>query len=630
MAVAPTIPVRWLLPLFVVAAWCIGTAHAQAQLGSLLSPGPLARPHASLEGAANCLKCHEQGRRVSAQKCLACHAPVAERIARKRGVHRDVTGECEVCHAEHAGADGELRPFDTTRFDHAVSGFPLTGRHAPGVVPCAGCHKGRSYLAVTSTCVSCHADVHKGTLGTNCASCHSTHTAFKGSAQQFDHTKAAFALTGAHRAVACASCHATGTFKGVKYGSCADCHTDPHRPAQGAVCTSCHTTDAWKTTSVNHDRTDFKLAGLHARVACAACHRQPALRTVLSADRCATCHADPHKGEFAQDCASCHTASGWTAAAFDHGSTTFPLSGGHGGLACVACHKPGAPPAAALTSRRAPGRLPTSAARAVDFRGLQTGCVTCHEDVHQSDLGVSCESCHSTATFSVRQFAHRRADAFFDGGHADVRCAQCHAAGPPTQPARSGTSPHPVRFSAATRTCTGCHQDVHLGQLSASCETCHAVATPRFAVALDHARQTRFALQGRHATVACTECHKVETGRFPAASGSAVRFTGVATECRGCHADVHLGQLATACETCHTQDQFELKTYRHRTMSATVLMTGAHAKAACADCHKRSTGRFPSGTGTATRFLTGTTCVSCHADEHRGALGPNCASCHRP
>ena len=78
--------------------WLRVCGRAEAQLGALLSPGPLAKPHAELEGISNCQKCHEQGRKVTAEKCLTCHAPVADRIARRVGVHKDVKTDCVTCH----------------------------------------------------------------------------------------------------------------------------------------------------------------------------------------------------------------------------------------------------------------------------------------------------------------------------------------------------------------------------------------------------------------------------------------------------------------------------------------------------------------------------------------------------
>ncbi len=212
---------RWLVVgLFVVA--CISsTGRAEAQLGALISPGQLARPHANLEGLANCQSCHERGRKVTVEKCLACHKPVAERIAKGSGVHRNVKSDCVACHSEHAGIDAELRPFDQQHFDHAkVTGFALDGKHAPVAARCAACHKERSFLTLKTSCSSCHMDVHKGTLGPNCTSCHSTKTAFKDLSGQFDHRKAAFQLAGAHRSVACAACHINNKFKGLKFAEC--------------------------------------------------------------------------------------------------------------------------------------------------------------------------------------------------------------------------------------------------------------------------------------------------------------------------------------------------------------------------------------------------------------------------
>lgn len=203
--------------LLITVAWIAGQGRADAQLGALLSPGELSRAHAALEGLANCQKCHEQGKRVTAAKCLSCHKPVADRMTARVGVHRDVKEDCVTCHVEHAGADGELRPFDQRGFDHArVARFPLDGRHAALAGTCAACHKTRSFLTASAACQSCHTDVHKGKLGTSCESCHTTRVAFKdvAGAGRFDHAKSAFPLLGAHTGVACEQCHAGGVFRG--------------------------------------------------------------------------------------------------------------------------------------------------------------------------------------------------------------------------------------------------------------------------------------------------------------------------------------------------------------------------------------------------------------------------------
>ena len=224
-----------------------------AQVGALVSPGPLSRPHAQLEGISNCQKCHEPGRQVTASRCLSCHKPIAERIASRKGVHRDVGDQCVGCHAEHAGRDAELRPFDPGRFDHAAeTGFRLDGRHAPLARDCARCHRTRSFLTARPDCASCHKDPHQGALGPSCQACHSTSAAFADARKAFDHSRSRFPLLGAHRTVDCARCHANKVFTGLKFASCADCHKTPHRAALGGECASCHGNESWKTTRIDH------------------------------------------------------------------------------------------------------------------------------------------------------------------------------------------------------------------------------------------------------------------------------------------------------------------------------------------------------------------------------------------
>lgn len=602
-------------------AWLAAGGTAHAQLGTLLSPGRLSRAHAKLEGLSQCQQCHERGQRVAAAKCLGCHAPIAERIRQKRGVHKDVRDECIACHAEHAGVDGELRPFDTKDFDHAgVTGFPLDGRHANLAKGCAACHTSRSFLAVRAQCASCHRDVHAPSLGANCETCHSTRAAFREAATGFDHSRAAFPLQGAHRSVACAQCHTNGRFKGVAFSTCASCHTDPHRARFGATCTTCHGTDTWRTKQVDHSRTAFALVGQHQKTECAACHRQPAMRVRPRADTCAACHADPHRGSFAQDCRSCHNEQGFGKAPFDHQQTRFSLTGAHTPLPCASCHA------------RTPAQGPPRATRPVvsDFRGLSSTCVSCHADVHAGQLGTTCETCHTTTTFRVGTFAHTSDPAFFAGQHATLACAACHVPAAPRATRTDAPVTLNVRFRDLPRSCASCHEDVHLGQVKASCESCHSVAEAKFRTpGFSHTR-TAFALTGKHEPLACAACHKRETGDFPNGHGTAVRLTGLGRECRSCHQDVHLGQLRAACETCHSTSTFAIDRYRHADRALSSLFVGRHATAACRDCHAPATTTFPAGRGTAVRFTVGRTCVSCHVDTHRGALGPDCAACHRP
>jgi len=74
-----------------------------------ISPGPLSRPHQKLEGSRACLQCHRSGKGVDSQRCLKCHAALAQRIAAGKGLHsRPTHTQCEHCHAEHNGVDYAL------------------------------------------------------------------------------------------------------------------------------------------------------------------------------------------------------------------------------------------------------------------------------------------------------------------------------------------------------------------------------------------------------------------------------------------------------------------------------------------------------------------------------------------
>lgn len=632
-----------------LAMWVLAPDLCRAeQLGALVSPGRLSGPHASLEGIRNCEKCHEAGARVTAAKCLLCHQPVADRIRARRGVHRDVqNGDCVTCHAEHQGSTGELRPFDQSRFDHARdAGYPLGGQHAATAAKCAACHKVRSFLAVSTSCASCHQDPHKGSLGARCETCHSTQVAFTQGRQSFDHSKAAFPLDGAHARVACESCHKAQHYKGVAFAKCDDCHRDPHTPRMTEACTSCHTVATWRTRRFDHTTTKFPLLGKHQTTACAECHTRSAVQVTPRFDTCGACHRDPHRGAFKQDCQACHNEQSFAKAPFDHTTTAFALTGKHAPAACTACHTN----LARVAQRTGRTTVPAT----VEFGGLKRECASCHDDVHAADLGPTCETCHTTERFTVPTYTHRTDTPFFAEAHAPATCASCHGrTGPAPVPelvrGRTTTAPVPamavatnratpvhgsfagVRFTATKQACATCHSDAHLGQVGTACEGCHAVAVPKFGLAstFSHAR-TKFALGGKHAQVPCQKCHAPQTAAFPTGAGTAVRYTGIATTCVTCHADVHLGQVGATCETCHSDQTFKLTTYAHRNPAQRGLFVGAHVRAACSACHVASTGAFPAGRGTAVRYAVSTECTTCHRDVHNGSLGPRCADCHKP
>ena len=598
----------------------IGGLPAAAQdVGALLSPGPLSKVHAKLEGLKTCDSCHEPGKGVSAAKCLECHKPVAERMDARRGVHREVTrsDDCSMCHTEHAGRDADIRPIDTSDFDHRdATGFPLDGRHAKVGADCAKCHKTRSFLTLTPECSSCHKDTHRGALGVSCVGCHSTAAAFKETGLAFDHTQAAYQLDGAHTEVECAKCHTEGAYRGLSFNECSDCHKDPHGGSLGASCVGCHiSTAAFATTTVDHGRTDFPLEGAHKTVRCEQCHSGGSNRVDKPAHaRCADCHKDPHVGAFKEDCAACHTVSGFAGSTFDHAARTdFVLLDRHAEILCAACHK-------------IPTDRPGVSERTLDFRGLSTDCATCHKDPHSGDLGTACASCHGAASFGISAFDHQSSPEFFRGKHATAECSKCHTA--VLDPDRIDSMVSSRTYRGLPTTCATCHTDSHLGQLGADCASCHAVDEPEFSAALFDHQKADFTLTGQHAEIKCETCHQKKTGAFPSGDGTAVRFTGMSDACVACHDDPHLGEVGTTCQTCHTTVGFSVSKYTHR--GDTDFHLGEHAGIACEKCHS-TLAMEPSVDNDRNLVFSDVAndnCATCHDDVHKGTLGADCAVCH--
>src|SRR5262249_15543180 len=150
---------------------------------------------------------------------------------------------CADCHAHqeaHCGQFGfencgrcHVRGGDrTSKFDHALTRFPLQRAHA--AINCERCHKpqklGQSaqcteaikYTGLDPACLTCHEDVHKGELGAQCGKCHTAGANFK--ILVFDHNKdSRFALTGFHGIVECDTCHPGRKYK-LGDIQCVGCH----------------------------------------------------------------------------------------------------------------------------------------------------------------------------------------------------------------------------------------------------------------------------------------------------------------------------------------------------------------------------------------------------------------------
>jgi hypothetical protein len=566
----------------------VGVAGVRAQaLESVLSPGRLIQDHAKWDD--ECKACHVRFDRAAQDGlCMDCHKDIGQDLRGRTGLHGRLKPQaCRSCHTEHKGRDAQIAPFDRRQFDHAQTDFALRAAHAK--VDCAKCHEpARKYREAASDCNGCHRkdDVHKGSLGAKCADCH---TEANWREAKFDHETTRFPLAGKHVDAKCGDCHKDKSFKDTPR-QCVGCHrkdddgAEGHKGLYGEKCESCHNAKAWKPSTFNHDTlTKYLLRGKHRAIQCADCHTGHLYKVKLATD-CWSCHRkdDKHKESLGRDCGSCHTEKDWKERArFDHDKTKFALLGKHADAKCDACHK------------------------SKVFNEAPKQCIGCHrkDDRHEATLGEDCAGCHVERDWKTTKgrFDHDRTKFRLRNAHAaaKVQCSACH------ETLKS--------FRKTPLDCFGCHRkdDKHGGQSGPRCESCHddkSWKVPRF----DHNR-ARFALLGRHLTVACKDCHATP------------RFKDAASDCWSCHKkdDKHKFAFGAKCESCHNARAWTLWDFDHNRRS-TYKVTGAHVKVACEACHTR-----PAPADTSFAPLP-SNCLACHRkdDRHDGAFGTRCEQCH--
>jgi hypothetical protein len=399
------------------------TARSDAVRQHASAGFPLRGVHALLE----CSRCHggtgEKNVAKLSSDCVSCHAA---QYAAARSPNHAAAGystRCETCH------DASRMAWTGSGFDHAATGFPLTGAHRAAA--CQQCHSGGSPTHVSPECYACHQTQFANTrnpnhqsagFGTQCATCHTT-SSWAGA--NFDHNRTRFALTGAHQAAACTGCHAGGRFAGTPM-DCNSCHqaqyaatTNPNHAAAGfpTDCTRCHSTTNWSGATFDHNTTSFPLTGTHRTTACTGCHAGG--RFAGTPTTCYSCHqaqyaatTNPNHAAagFPTDCTRCHSTTNWSGATFDHNTTRFALTGAHRTTACTGCH--------------AGNR----------YAGTPMDCNSCHQAQyaattnpnHQAaGFSTVCASCHTTNAWQPANFNH---DQFFrtSSGNHNVSCVTCH------------------------------------------------------------------------------------------------------------------------------------------------------------------------------------------------------------
>jgi hypothetical protein len=225
--------------------------------------------------------------------------------------------DCSDCHDQRSWGvrDGEQVQ---AGFDHARTGFPLTGRHRGA--GCTQCHS--SARPITRECSGCHEDAHRRSLGQSCDRCHSA-VSWASVSGIAIHRSTRLPLNGMHVLAACSECHVRASdnvWRGLP-ADCYGCHAgdyqrtdihplhrgvpgDPTKPALPKNCAGCHRTIGWSPAfapasfvfrstaqplrAFAHDAVFPLSFGKHRRAACGDCHvSEQAPRFV----QCTGCHA---------------------------------------------------------------------------------------------------------------------------------------------------------------------------------------------------------------------------------------------------------------------------------------------------------------------------------------------------
>src|SRR5207302_1049078 len=381
---------------------------------------PLIGAHAALE----CDACHKgaavgQFQGLSTQ-CYSCHAQSYQKTSNPNHMASKFSTTCEQCHT--------MDTWLNAKFDHATSGFPLTGAHA--TVACEQCHTNGNFnlTSASTACVSCHLKDFQGTTNPNhvaggfaqtCDTCHNT-AAWQPAT--FDHYSADFPLTGSHTVPPrpCADCHANNNYN-ITVTTCVSCHQTDFNNATSPVphtgfpttCQQCHDTVQWTDAKFDHSTTGFILTGLHTVPprACTDCHVNNNYN--LTSGACVSCHLKDFQGttnpnhvtaNFPQTCDQCHDTTNWMNATFNHASTGFPLSGLHivPPRACTDCHVSN------------------------NYNLTTNACVSCHLKDYQgttnpnhvsSNFPQTCDQCHTTSTWLNATFNHSTTGFPLSGSH---------------------------------------------------------------------------------------------------------------------------------------------------------------------------------------------------------------------
>lgn len=380
---------------------------------------------------------------------------------------------------------------------------------------------------------------------------------------------------------------------------------------------------------------------------CLKCHgeikdqvtRSQGLHGTLSVDRasqCALCHSDHHGASFSLVNVQSFLQAGIpNVEEFDHALVGYNMQGKHRGLDCTECHIQANAPTLPLGEKR--------------YLGLDTSCVTCHEDPHQGEMSKSCTDCHTQEDFNHVSYSSHGDYLPLWGGHKDIGCRECHAKSEPHSLENLGDF-----ANQTSRNCQDCHDSPHTGTFmegiarlvylspGESCVSCHQAEHTSFqeedlTVTREQHACSGFSLGPPHDQVDCASCHNSDPpslfqDRYPGRN---------ADRCGECHKDPHGGQFdgsplaRNGCISCHENERFLPHGFSNDLHARTrFALTDSHLELDCESCHKD-----PEPGESRVFHDTPARCELCHQDSHQGQFDSilknttgnprgTCAECH--
>ncbi|MBT3180468.1 MAG: hypothetical protein HOB40_06585 [Candidatus Marinimicrobia bacterium] len=284
----------------------------------------------------------------------------------------------------------------------------------------------------------------------------------------------------------------------------------------------------------------------------------------------------------------------------------------------------------------------------VGGKSLSSGCVECHlpikiridqqKGLHkdkQEDCGT-CHPDHNGLKFKLvywkngaENFDHKDIGFDLTDSHQKVECRKCHIQKNMIEESiLKWIDKYPEElivdrtWLGAANTCNGCHEDIHRGEVSQDCASCHTTSKWEESKTSYNHDLAKFQLTGEHQKVSCEKCHTIDKKQKPAV----MKLTGLNYQtCGSCHTDIHKSAYGNTCEKCHTTQAGWTKNlipFDHN--DTKYPLKGRHLKQNCTACHtEKLLGSLPSYNK----------CSDCHVDKHQKQFNERldqgaCESCH--